>query len=922
MARARATAQPSLKQQLAEATTRAARLSTIHTVGRLILGRLSLEELLTTAVAALSEYLPFQTIALMLVDPDDPEQLVLRAHGGAYVDSDLAGYRQSIHVGIAGAAARSRRRLLINDVRSDPRYVSVPSGGNLCAELAIPIVVDGELLGLLNIESERRISDEDAADMEIVADQLGLAIQNARLFESQRRRAARVAIINEIGRLITASLERDRILQTAAEAIHQQLGYASATVMLVDPNEPETLVMRARDSLYGRGPVSDFRQGFDEGIIGSAARSRQRLLIDDVRHDPRYRPIPNATGIRSELAVPLIVGDDLLGVLNVEALGPISEEDAGDLAIVADQLSIAIDNARRYEEEQRRSERLRLIARVGQRITARLEPDELFALTVGELHERLGYDHVSLFLLDPEEPDILVQRARASRWPRGEAAGYRQSIWEGILGAAARQRAPELVNDIWQDQRFIAVPGAGEMRAELAVPIALGERLLGVLDLAGSTPFRPDDVTGLEVIAGQLAGAIEIAQLFARTQTTLAETRLLYETSRRIGTALDLEDVTRAYLEQAAAWGRYACSLALYETDEVGRKTAVVRRGRWTPDGGIQLDLARLPRRDDDLDPLLDAGQTVVMSDVHRDPRASEELRRIQLDDGRPAIAFIPLLVRGERIGLVVLAHTNPHEWSEAELHPYQVTAAQLASAIDSRRQQVLLSERAQQLAVIEERQRLARDLHDSVTQLVFSITLIAQTLGAAWRRGPAEGERRVERVLTLSRSALAELRALLAELRPSADVAKDRDEAGAVAGAVRLSQVGLIVALQEHIAGMDEDGPAVRLRAEGYVAQTAEQEEALYRIAQEALHNVYKHARANHVTVTVVTEAVATTLIVEDDGIGLASGEAGVRGRTGGLGLTTMRERAEALGGVLRVWGTPGAGATVEATLPRKDAG
>ncbi|MBE7553396.1 MAG: hypothetical protein HS126_20180 [Anaerolineales bacterium] len=100
-------------------------------------------------------------------------------------------------------------------------------------------------------------------------------------------------------------------------------------------------------------------------------------------------------------------------------------------------------------------------------------------------------------------------------------------------------------------------------------------------------------------------------------------------------------------------------------------------------------------------------------------------------------------------------------------MHPYQVTAAQLATSIDSRRQHYLLSERGQQIAVLKERQRLARDLHDSVTQLIFSMTLIAQSIAPAWRRDSAEGERRVNRLLELSQAALAEMRALLAELRP-----------------------------------------------------------------------------------------------------------------------------------------------------------
>jgi len=144
----------------------------------------------------------------------------------------------------------------------------------------------------------------------------------------------------------------------------------------------------------------------------------------------------------------------------------------------------------------------------------------------------------------------------------------------------------------------------------------------------------------------------------------------------------------------------------------------------------------------------------VRISNVYTDPRVSPALRALQAKSGRPALAMIPLIVRGERIGLVILSYPTIHDWLDAELHPYQITAAQLATAIDSRRQQARVAQHDQQFAVLEERRRLAAELHDSVTQLIFSTTLIAQSIGPAWRRDPAEGEQRVQRLLELSQTA------------------------------------------------------------------------------------------------------------------------------------------------------------------------
>ena len=111
----------------------------------------------------------------------------------------------------------------------------------------------------------------------------------------------------------------------------------------------------------------------------------------------------------------MVSGDQVLGVLNLESGDPFTEDDATTIQIVADQLTAAIITARLFEAERQRTARLELIARVGQRIAAQLDSDQLFSTTVQELHGRLGYDHASLFLLDPDDPTWLVKRAHASR---------------------------------------------------------------------------------------------------------------------------------------------------------------------------------------------------------------------------------------------------------------------------------------------------------------------------------------------------------------------------------------------------------------------------------------------------------------------------------------------------------------------------
>src|SRR5690606_24239830 len=122
------------------------------------------------------------------------------------------------------------------------------------------------------------------------------------------------------------------------------------------------------------------------------------------------------------------------------------------------------------------------------------------------------------------------------------------------------------------------------------------------------------------------------------TRAALAEMQLLYETSRRISAAADVDEVIAAYLEHVAVRGRYTCTIVLYEFNQQGERERVRISGRWSPGDGLSLAQTHIPYAYDALDTPLDAGQTLAFSDVHTDPRVSESLRELQRESGRPAL--------------------------------------------------------------------------------------------------------------------------------------------------------------------------------------------------------------------------------------------------------------------------------------------
>ena len=263
----------------------------------------------------------------------------------------------------------------------------------------------------------------------------------------------------------------------------------------------------------------------------------------------------------------------------------------------------------------------------------------------------------------------------------------------------------------------------------------------------------------------------------------------------------------------------------------------------------------------------------------------------------QPIQLIVPLHVRGELYGAIVLGYHTPHPFSKEDAELAMSFADQTALAIENAR----LSSQIERTAVAAERNRIARDLHDAVTQTLFSASMIADVLPRIWQRNPAEGERRLSELRELTRGALAEMRTLLLELRPSKLIEVDISD--------------LLRQLAEGIAGRAR--VAISVQIEGECKMPDDVKVALYRIAQEALNNVAKHAQASQASVHLHSTPSKIELTVSDDGRGFVFDHI----RPEHLGLGIMRERADSIGATLDVHSQPEQGVTVTACWLKNNA-
>jgi PAS domain S-box-containing protein len=287
---------------------------------------------------------------------------------------------------------------------------------------------------------------------------------------------------------------------------------------------------------------------------------------------------------------------------------------------------------------------------------------------------------------------------------------------------------------------------------------------------------------------------------------------------------------------------------------------------------------------------VVEQGKPVVLSDIATGPRP---LLAIPDGDSR-AYLGVPMRARGRVLGVLSVVGEVGQQFDAENVALLDTIADQIGVALDNAK----LYQQAEQLAVMKERSRLARELHDSVTQALYSVTLLAEAASRQVRAGNLERvENQLARLGEAAQQSLKEMRLLVHELRPPA-----------------LEKEGLVGALQQRLDAVEgRSGVETRLRVEGTLKLAASAEEELYRIAQEALNNALKHAAATLVMIHIRSDDQSVELEVADNGVGF-NPEA-VRDR-GGVGLISMRERAERLDGSLTIFSASGEGTQVRISV------
>ncbi|MBC7227349.1 MAG: GAF domain-containing protein [Thermoflexales bacterium] len=512
---------------LQESRQRAAQLTIAAEVARASASILDVQRLLSETAELVREQFNLYYVGIFLLD-EKGRWAVLRA-GTGEAGRKMLEMGHKLEVGgpsmVGWCTAYGKPRIAL-DVGKEAIRFDNPLLPHTRSEMALPLMSRERVIGAMTVQSDRpaAFTPEDVTVLQIVANQLATAIENANLYQETLHRQAQAWVLREVMLAAASALDFDQVLQRTIQTLRSALRIEFLAVILPDESGE---FLRIHPSQIGYdAPVEEVRLPLDGSVSGLVFQSGKAMLIRDVREVPFY--YPGHPDVRSELCVPLRVGDEVIGVLNVESrrINAFQEEDLAFFTAIAGELAIALENARLYQQEQRRREEAESLYRAAQAMTTTLDLQEVLERILSELQNVVPYDSASVQLLREGRLEIIAGR------------GFPQP--EEILGTTidlmtnanpnvqvVRTRAPVILEDapaVYPEFRREPHVKAG-IRAWMGIPLLYGDRVIGMLTLDKKEPgfYTREHARVALAFAGQAAIAMENARLYEQLEEQSAQ---------------------------------------------------------------------------------------------------------------------------------------------------------------------------------------------------------------------------------------------------------------------------------------------------------------------------------------------------------------------------------------------------------------
>jgi phosphoserine phosphatase RsbU/P len=347
---------------------------------------LDLNTLLQRVAEMLKRFIDYEIFAILLLN-EKTQELRVRFQVG-HPPEVAERIRIKVGQGVTGQAVQRREAVLVNDVTSEQNFINFTPG--VRSELAVPLIAKNKVIGVLDVEAAQpgAFTEEHKHLLTLFASRIAVGIENARLYTQVARQARQLTLLTEISRELTSILNVDQLLQRIADLVTRIIDYQMFSILLVDPTGTvlqHRFSLRFKESVHLKHEVP-----IGQGLVGYAAQTGQAVLVPDVCKDPRYITANPET--RSELCVPLIYKEKVIGVLDIEHTrrGYFDDQHVRIMTTMAAQVAIAIENATLYERIARQEQRLEHDFELGRELQFRLLPQKAPKLKHAEVAARFA----------------------------------------------------------------------------------------------------------------------------------------------------------------------------------------------------------------------------------------------------------------------------------------------------------------------------------------------------------------------------------------------------------------------------------------------------------------------------------------------------------------------------------------------------
>ncbi|KXK11914.1 MAG: putative signaling protein [Chloroflexi bacterium OLB14] len=412
--------------------------------------------------------------------------------------------------------------------------------------MGAPLLVHNNPIGAIiiqDVEHEKAFDADDLKFFTTIAGQVANVIHNASILDESNRHALQLETVAEIGRDISGSLDLDELLIKSVGLIRERFNFYHASIFLLDLPKEFAVIREATGEAGAQLKRAGHKIGVgSKSIVGFVTGKGESLVVNDTSKDATYYANPLLPDTKAEAAIPLKVGDRILGALDVQSTKPysFSEDNLRSLQILADQLAVAVANTELFAETQEHLSQHRLLHHITSTAASGLTLEEALESAVKGLQVTLGGDRVIILLVNREKKMLEVQ---ASVGYANDTTEMNIEIGKGVTGWVAAHKRPLRIRDVNEDPRYIKF--SPNTRSELAVPLIYRNDVLGVINVESEQPdaYTENDEEMLGTLGGNLAAIIANARLLEQIRAQSDRERLIHDVTNKIRRSTDIQSI-------------------------------------------------------------------------------------------------------------------------------------------------------------------------------------------------------------------------------------------------------------------------------------------------------------------------------------------------------------------------------------------